>query len=204
MTPVGYHANTATAERRCPVERSTAVRFTYQDLLSMPEDECRRHEIIDGKLYVTPGPRLNHQRVARNLTRFMDELSSEHGLGEVVGPMTIHVHDELVLQPDLIFIRADRMDMADPEGHVHGVPDLVVEILSPSTRAYDRSLKRKHYQEAGVPELWIVDIDTRTVEVWRPGDNEPEVVQDILVWRVAGTEHRIPLAEMFRGVTHPG
>ena len=149
------------------MQRSTAVRFTYQDLLSLPENESRRHEILDGKLYVTPGPRFDHQRVATNLLLVMAPLARGHGLGEVVGPMTVHVRDELVFEPDLIFIRADRMHVADPVGHLHGLPDLVIEILSPSTRSYDRALKRKYYMEAGVAELWLVDIDERMVEVWR-------------------------------------
>ncbi|HEX9887053.1 MAG TPA: Uma2 family endonuclease [Longimicrobiales bacterium] len=185
------------------MERSAAVRFTYQDLLSLPEEQSRRHEILDGQLYVTPGPRLNHQRVARNLLRVMDGISWKHGLGEVVGPMTMHIHDELVLEPDLIFIRTERMDMADPEGHVHGAPDLVVEILSPSTRSYDRALKRKYYLEAGVAELWIVDIDGRTVEVWRPGREQPDVVRESITWRIGEAAFEIPFGEVFRGV-EPG
>ena len=182
------------------MERSTAVRFTYQDLLSLPEDASRRHEILDGKLYVTPGPRFDHQRVAANLLVVMAPLAREHCLGEVVGPMTVHVHDELVFEPDLIFIRADRMHVADPEGHVHGVPDLVIEILSPSTRSYDRALKRKHYLEAGVTELWLVDIDERMIEVWRPGDEEPERTPESVAWRVGDVSFEIPLTEVFRGV----
>lgn len=186
------------------MERSTAIRFTYQDLLSLPEEQSRRHEILDGKLYVTPGPRLDHQRVARDLGALMLRLAREHGLGEVVGPMTVHVHDELVFEPDLIFIRANRMEIADPESHVHGVPDLVVEILSPSTRTYDRTLKRKHYLDAGVPELWIVDIDEGTIEVWRPAAADPAVVRDAVTWNVGDVSFDIPLADVFRSVGDGG
>jgi Uma2 family endonuclease len=182
------------------MERSSAVRYTYQDLLSMPENEPGRHEVLDGNLYVTPGPRLNHQRVARDLGTMMHAIAREGGLGEVVGPMTVHVHDEMVFQPDLIFIPADRMEIADPEGHVHGVPDLAIEILSPSTRSYDRSLKRKHYVSSGLPELWLVDIDARAVEVWRAGADEPVTVRDALTWQVGDRAIELPLEEVFQSV----
>ena len=180
------------------------IRYTYQDHQSIPEDH-RRHEIIDGALYVTPTPRLNHQFVARNLMGLLDAGAREHGLGMVVGPITVHLHDELVLEPDLVFVRADRMDIADPEGDVHGPPDLVVEILSPaSTESYDRNLKRKRYLENGVAELWLVDIDERSVDIWRPGADAPEVVTDVLEWSVDEHRFEIPLAEVFRDVTPKG
>ena len=181
--------------------RSSTVRYTYQDHQSIPEDH-RRHEIIDGALYVTPTPRFNHQRVARDLTGILDAIVQKHGLGEVVGPITVHLHDELVLEPDLVFIRKDRMDIADPEGDVHGPPDLVVEILSPkSTESYDRNVKRKRYLENGVAELWLVDIDERSVDVWRPGADAPELVTDVLEWSVGEHRFEIPLEEVFRDVT---
>ena len=177
------------------------IRYTYQDHRSIPEDH-RRHEIIDGALFVRPTPRLNHQRVALELALLMRPLARARQLGEVVGPITDHLHDELVLEPDLVFIRTDRMDIADPEGDVHGPPDLVVEILSPkSTQSYDRNLKRKRYLESGVAEVWLVDIDERCVEVWRPGADTPEVVTDVLEWNVDGHRFEIPLAEVFRDVT---
>lgn len=182
------------------MERSSAVRYTYQDLLALPES-ATRHEILDGKLYVTPTPRVNHQRVARDMGAVMHALAREHDLGEVFGPMTIHVHDEMVFEPDLVFIRSDHSEIIDPEGHVHGVPDLVIEVLSPSNHAYDRNLKRKHYLASGVPEVWLVDIDSRSIEVWRPGSEEPERVDSSLTWRVGDLDLEIPLAEVFRGVT---
>jgi Uma2 family endonuclease len=124
------------------MERTSAVRYTYQDLLALPES-ATRHEILDGRLHVTAAPRVNHQRVALDLAAIMRALAREHGLGEVVGPVTIHVHDELVFEPDLVFIRSDRLEIVDPDGDVHGVPDLIIEVLSPSPRSYDRTLKRK-------------------------------------------------------------
>ena len=181
------------------MERSTAVRYTYQDLLALPEGTTR-HEIMDGKLYVTAAPRVNHQRLVRDLGALMHGLARTHALGEVVGPVTVHVHDEMVFEPDLAFIRADRMHIVDPEGDVHGVPDLVVEVLSPSNRSYDRGLKRKHYLESGVPEVWLVDVETRSIEIWRPGSATAERVEDLATWRVGGLILEIPLARIFEGI----
>jgi Uma2 family endonuclease len=183
------------------VERSSAVRYTYQDLLSLPESPTRRHEILDGKLYVTAAPRVNHQRVVFDLGIMVRALAQEHGLGEVfVGPVTVHVHDEMVFEPDLVFVGSDRMWIVDPEGDIHGVPDLVVEVLSPSTRSYDRNLKRKHYMDSGLPQLWLVDIQQRAVEVWRSGVEEPDVERDAVRWQVGGGSFPLPLEEMLAGI----
>jgi Uma2 family endonuclease len=174
-------------------------RYNYTDYLSIPESHSR-HEIVDGELFVTPTPRINHQVVAFDLTRLMREVAGANHLGEAMGPITVHLHDELVLEPDIVFVRRDRLHIADPEGHVHGPPDVVVEILSPSTRHHDRTLKRKRCLEEGVDQVWIVDIDGRLIEVWRAGVPEPEVSTEVLRWRVGDSVFEIPLVEVFQGV----
>lgn len=176
------------------------VRYTYSDLLTLPEENYNRHEILDGELFVTPGPRWNHQVVAGNLTRLLMGLVADTRLGEVAAPMTVCFADDLVLMPDVIVVREDRMDIVDPEGHVHGPPDLVVEILSPSTQRYDWTLKRKRYMESGVGELWIVDIERRSIDVWRPGGATPVTVQDRLTWTLGGHTFEVRLEDVFRGV----
>jgi Uma2 family endonuclease len=181
------------------MERPSAVRFTYQDLLALPES-ATRHEILDGKLHVTAAPRVNHQRVALDLAAIMRTLAREHGLGEVVGPVTIHVHDEMVFEPDLVFIRSDRSQIIDPDGDVHGAPDLVIEVLSRSTRSYDRDLKREHYFNSGVAEVWLLDIENRSVEVWRSGSERSELLEETLLWQVGERSFELPLAEIFRAV----
>jgi Uma2 family endonuclease len=181
------------------VQRTSAIRYTYADYLSIPEDTSHRHEIVGGELFVTPAPRARHQEVVVNLTRVLANLAWERGHGKVfTGPITVHLHDELVVEPDVIFVRADRLGIVDPEGGVEGPPDLVIEVLSPSNRAYDRNLKRKHYLDNGVPELWIVDADESTVEVWTPRSAEPALLRDTLEWRVGERGFEIPLAEVFR------
>jgi len=181
------------------VPRPSTIRYTWADYLSTPEDTSRRYEIVDGELFVTAAPRFRHQQVVSNLIELLRGFTRPLRLGEVVpGPITVHLHDELVVEPDLIFIRADRLGIVGPEGRVEGPPDLAVEILSPSNRSYDRNLKRKHYLENGIPELWILDADEHTVEVWKPGAKGPAVVHDVLEWRVSGHRFEISLEEVFR------
>lgn len=183
------------------MERSSAVRFNYQDLLSLPESPARRHEVLDGRLYVTAAPRVNHQRVARDLCAMMHAIAREHDVGEVfVGPVAVYVHDEMVFMPDLAFVRSDRMQIVDPEGDIHGLPDLIVEVLTPSTRSYDRNLKRKYYMDSGLPELWLVDIQARAVEVWCSGSEEPEVERDAVVWQVGTGTFPLSVEETLAGV----
>ena len=176
------------------------VRYTYQDYLSIPEDTSHRHEIVDGELFVTASPRSRHQQVVGNLVRILGGLVVDRGLGEVfVGPVTVRLHDEGVVEPDLIFVQAGRLGMVDPEGGVDGPPDLVVEVLSPTNRAFDRGAKRKQYLEHGVAELWLVDADERTIEVWRPGHEGALVVRDLIEWDAAGQRFDIELDDLFRG-----
>jgi Uma2 family endonuclease len=174
------------------------IRYTYEDYLSIPEDISHRHEIVDGELFVTPSPRIRHQQVVTSIGRILSTLALEHDLGEVyAGPVTVRLRDDRVTEPDVVFVRADRLAIVDPRG-VQGSPDLVVEILSPSNRDYDRSLKRKRYMASEVPELWIVDADEDVVEVWRPGLEQPERPVGAIEWRVGGWAFEIPLAEVFR------
>lgn len=180
--------------------RSSTVRYTWTDYLSTPEDPSRRYEIVDGELFVTAAPRPRHQQVVANLLRVLADLAEAHDLGRVLpGPITVHLHDELVLEPDLVFIARERLDILDPNRGAEGPPDLVVEILSPSNRSYDRNLKRKHYLENGVAEVWILDADEHTLERWRPGDAEPETPGGTLTWSASGQSFEIVLGEVFRG-----
>ena len=97
------------------MHRASTVRHTYKDHQSIPEDH-RRHEIVDGELFVTPTPRVNHQRVAVDVILALEARAREHDLGMAVGPITVHLHDELVLEPDVVFIRKDRLEIAAARG----------------------------------------------------------------------------------------
>lgn len=174
------------------------VRYTYRDYLAVPENPARRHEVVDGELHVSAAPRFRHQEVVTNLALVLAERVRARNLGIVVtGPVTVRLHDELVLEPDIVFVHRERLGYVDAEDGIHGPPDLVVEVLSPSNQGYDRELKRKRYLENGVPEVWIVDADERSVEVWRSGQGAPHRPEESLEWSLDEERVPIPLAEVF-------
>jgi Uma2 family endonuclease len=145
--------------------------WTYDDYLRLPNDG-RRYEIIEGVLYVSPAPKYLHQRIVQVLLRRLGDLAEEKGSGEVIpAPFEIYLSGRnRPIQPDLVYIRAEHLPPSDAAGF-EGVPDLVVEILSPSSIRRDRFIKFAAYEKAGVPEYWIVDPETRSIEVyvWRNG-----------------------------------
>lgn len=142
-------------------------RFTYADLRELPEDG-RRYEVIEGDLCVTPAPKTRHQRVSWKLTLFLGQ-AEESGFGVgLAAPTDVYLDDHNGVQPDLVIVLKEHADIV-VENEVRGVPDLVVEILSASTRARDLGVKLRLYARFGVRVYWVVDPDAQTVTVFRLG-----------------------------------
>ena len=143
--------------------RRAKVRFNYRDYCLLPED--KRYELIDGELFMPPAPGSAHQFILRNLEFLLWGFVSSNNLGQVAfAPFDVILSEEDVVQPDLLFVSRERSSIISERG-CEGPPDLVVEVLSPSTQRRDRELKRKLYANYGVRELWLVDPETKTVEV---------------------------------------
>jgi Uma2 family endonuclease len=162
--------------------------FTYEDYKLLPED--KRYEIVEGELFVTPAPSVRHQSILVRLILRLATFVEAGNCGKVLpAPTDVILANENVVQPDLLFVGRDRQDIIDPGGGVHGAPDLVVEILSPSTASRDQVIKRKLYGRYGVREYWIVDPVTESIEVLVPGQG------GLQTWRVfaAGTWLTSPL-----------
>jgi Uma2 family endonuclease len=140
--------------------------WTYEDWLRLPDDGFR-YEVLDGELYMTPPPTLEHQILISNLHVALANFVKEHGLGRVlVSPCGVRLPGQPVpVQPDIFFVSAARRDIVG-KVYLEGTPDLVVEVLSPGNWLYDRTEKFQAYQAAGVPEYWIVDGRASTVEVF--------------------------------------
>ena len=138
----------------------TGVKLTYEDYCLIPED-LNRHEILDGEHFVNPAPRPGHQRALLVLA-LQFEVQLPRGL-VYIAPCDLHLTEVDVLQPDLMVLSPDRRHIVT-ETKVEGAPNLVVEILSPSTSSLDRNLKKARYARGGVPEYWIMDLDERVVE----------------------------------------
>ncbi|HEX2203702.1 MAG TPA: Uma2 family endonuclease [Longimicrobium sp.] len=162
-------------------------RWTYEEFRALPDDG-NRYEVIAGDLYMTPAPRPVHQRVAFQLGYLIETYIQEHDLGGWVipGPVDVLLAEGDYLEPDLVYVREDRLDTVTKRG-VEGAPDLVVEVLSESTAARDRGIKRQRYAWFGVPEYWVVDVDARQVEVYRLGEDpvRPRIERETLKWQPA-------------------
>jgi Uma2 family endonuclease len=178
---------------------SASLRFTYDDYLLLPED--RRYEVIDGDILATPTPGTSHQRVVGNLYLGLCRHIEDDQLGEVLtAPCDVVLSPTDVVQPDLLFVTAARSAIVG-EKFISSAPDLVVEVLSPSTEERDRTLKTKLYARFGVRELWIADTKEKRIEVFtNSGDGfRQEAVFGLnAVLRstlLPGLE--IPLAEVF-------
>ena len=155
------------------VTATTRVRFTYEDYLNTPED--KRYELLDGELIMVSSPNIPHQRAERELAFQVIGFVKRHDLGEVFfAPTDVILSDTDVVQPDLLFVSHERAHII-AHNAIHGAPDLVVEILSPSTAQRDLTVKRRLYAKHGVKEYWQVNIDERRITVLSLGDNDYEV-----------------------------
>jgi Uma2 family endonuclease len=153
-------------------------RWSYAEFARLPSEGSTRYEVIDGELAMTPAPTSGHQEALTELVSHLNVFVREHALGRVlVGPVDVLFGEGDYLEPDLVFVRTDRLELVSERG-VEGPPDLVVEILSPSTAHRDRGVKLARYRHFAVPEYWVVDLAARAVEVWRleQGMEVPEVV----------------------------
>lgn len=157
---------------------TTALRWTSADLETLPDDG-KRYEIIDGELYISKSPHYEHQRACSNLTEFLGTWSRQTRLGRpVIAPGVIFAEDDDVI-PDVVWVsRARRDEILGEDGHFHGAPELVIEVLSftGSNARRDREAKLRLYSRRDVDEYWIVDWLFKQVEVYRRGDFDLELV----------------------------
>ncbi len=139
--------------------------WTYEDYLALPDDG-KRYEIIDGVLYVSNAPSFDHQFAVSKLDRILGTYVEAQDLGVVlVAPFEIHLGDfAKPVQPDVFFIAKAQQPQAGDKLFA-GVPDLIVEVVSPSSVRTDRMIKFAAYERAGVQEYWLVDPRMRFVEV---------------------------------------
>lgn len=145
------------------------IRLTYDELLALqarPEYDGRRLELIDGELLVSPTPTDAHQRVSSNMVYALEQFVRPRGIGAVyAAPLTVRFSEGNVVQPDIIYLSRERAHLL-VGGIVAGAPDLVMEILSRSTRREDVTRKKALYERFGVPEYWIIDYEQYAVTLF--------------------------------------
>ena len=160
-----------------------------------------RYELVDGELLVTPSPSWTHQRAVTQLLVALSEYFKLQPVGEAsTSPFDVELAPESLVQPDVFVVprhEARRLLAEMPARELL----VAVEVLSPSSGRHDRVTKRPHYQRH-VPEYWIVDLDARLVERWRPGDERPEIVTETLEWHPSGATEpfRLDLTRYFGDV----
>ncbi len=146
------------------------VRLTYEDYVLIPEDG-RRHEIIDGERYVSAAPFLPHQDLVLWLGAEFLSFLKGRGLGKVyVAPVDVLLSPYDVVQPDVVFVSQERSSILT-RNKIQGAPDLLVEILSDSTRKLDEGVKLRRYERFGVREYWLIDPRRESVRIYRLTDS---------------------------------
>ena len=165
------------------------IRWTRDQVLNLPADG-NRYELVDGELIVSPSPALRHQVVLGRVYVIISSFVTAMGLGQVLwSPADLELEPGQVNQPD-VFV----LPRSISSGGKMPRDPFLCRGLSPSTARYDRGLKRRFYQRAGVAEYWIIDIDAGgVVERWRPGDERPEILDGkiaLVSWHTRAPRHR--------------
>ena len=134
--------------------------LTYEDYLQLPTDR-NRYEIFEGEVQVSAAPNIAHQTAVTNLGAILGNHIRSHRLGQVlVAPTDVVLSEVTVVQPDILFVSAERRKIIQA-AYVGGAPDLVIEVLSPSTALADRHAKQQIYARHGVPHYWRFDPERR-------------------------------------------
>jgi Uma2 family endonuclease len=141
--------------------------LTYAEYRELDVDDNLWYELLNGELVKKSSPSPRHQRASMKLSSIMHLFTSQQNLGLVYcAPIDVFVDEYNVPQPDILFIRNENKHIITSDG-IMGAPDLVVEILSPSSILNDRGIKQRLYQRLGVQEYWIVDPKNNAIEVYR-------------------------------------
>ncbi len=176
--------------------------WTYEDFLRVPDDG-NRYEVIRGFLYVTPPPTPEHQFSSFELSFHLSSFVRENGLGLVLtAPLGVKLPSGIAtpVQPDVVFFRKGNEPRKGTQ-YYEGTPDLIVEVLSPRTRRRDGKTKLEAYQEAGVPEYWLLDPDARTAVVYSLGKGKYiELVrgrEGDVIWSAVLPGFRVQVSDLF-------
>jgi len=147
---------------------ASELRLTNADLETMPEDG-NRYEVIDGELYVSSAPSYIHQKILLRIAIAFAGYLGQHPIGEILTGVGVIFDDYDGVIPDLVFVTNERVRKTLAGGRFQAAPEIVIEILSPgrSNERRDRHVKRNLYAARDVAEYWIVDPESRAIELHR-------------------------------------
>jgi Uma2 family endonuclease len=173
-------------------------RYTIEMLDAMPQEPGARYELVDGLLIVTPAPRPVHAEIVDGVIHAL-HIGVPRTAARVASPGEIRFGHTNSLQPDILVYPATFRGKTTWKEVTEWW--LAVEVVSPSSRGYDREEKRLAYLAHGVPTYWVVDPETRTIEVWHTSSSKPRIVHDSLAWTTpSGHRVEIELEGLFRDV----
>ncbi|MEK7805601.1 MAG: Uma2 family endonuclease [Planctomycetota bacterium] len=139
-------------------------KITYADYLKI--DDNNRYEIFNGELLMVPAPSTDHQEISRNIGFLIWSFVKQKCLGKVFNaPVDVVFDDDEVFQPDIVFIKSENQHIIRKSA-IKGIPDLIVEIVSPSSAFYDMVEKKEVYRKYGVKEYWLVFPDEKVIEIF--------------------------------------
>ncbi len=149
---------------------AAAAPYTWDDFVALDEDDPR--ELIDGQLVEVEVPKWKHERIVMLLGFYLETWSQAGRGGRTSGSgYKLRVSDRRGVMPDVQFYRqGNDAPLEQDDGLVTGRPDLVVEVVSPSSQSYDRVTKLRWYAQLGIPEYWLIDASARTLERLVPRD----------------------------------
>ena len=148
------------------MEALLTKRLTYSDYVQSTPPDSGHYQLIQGELITMTSPNTRHQRIIRLLTKSLESYLEKYPIGEIfLSPMDVVFADGDVYQPDILFILESNKHIIE-ETKINGVPDLIVEVLSPSNAYYDLVVKKKIYEKCGVREYWIVDPLQNTLDLY--------------------------------------
>lgn len=144
----------------------STTKMTAEQFLMLGEDPPGvRLELVDGEIAVSPSPIPEHSTVVFALVRILGDYIEEHDLGELFGDIDTELDNLNIRRPDIMYFSNENLDRVG-EKHMEGVPDLAIEVISPTSGKIDRKDKFTQYRKAGVKFYWIVDPKLKTLEGW--------------------------------------
>ena len=148
------------------------VRITARDFYQLPEyADHDLIELINGEVIIRMPPILKHQLLVKKILILLAQIEIQKGGVAFTAPTEVRLDDDNVFEPDVLYIQADNLAITQKdEKRIIGAPNLVVEVLSPSTAKVDRQEKYQAYEKHGVNEYWIVDPVYEVIEVWHLQD----------------------------------
>ncbi|MDX1942898.1 MAG: Uma2 family endonuclease [Saprospiraceae bacterium] len=156
-----------------------AKKMTYQEFrqLEFDENDPFLYELINGELVKKSAPNPEHQEISGLLYNKIFTHIVEKKLGKILyAPIDVFLDEHNVPQPDLVFVRQERLDIIDKKEGILGRPDMVIEIMSPNSVKRDRFDKKDLYERFAVPEYWIVDPQNMTIEIYKLQNNRYELI----------------------------